>query len=327
MGILRRLFGRTRVNETASTPAQVDPHALIVHLTGIMRDWDQDWRTRENAANQLKQLGWTAEADDETIAFWLLLGQKGYGPTCGTESVPYLLRAIASPTRIPEEVLLWVCNRLGWLKDPRCVEPLIQTLRVRYDFPSHVRTAIVGALAAMPDSRVISFLLECLSRRAKDTEYSQPASDEVDKIAPVLAEWKCAEAVPLLITRLKRELGSVIIKALGELQDPRATPALTEIMRKKKTYIREDDSIQVLAAIALHKIGDESTVRRTPFAENYNNACVFFYDRPDSDLDGDPTSGCLRCRLKDIQVTFFKQSSRQPEGIVDFCKGCTESRA
>ncbi|MCP9443549.1 MAG: HEAT repeat domain-containing protein [Nitrospira sp.] len=130
--------------------------------------------------------------------------------------------------------------RLGRLKDPRAVEPLVATLR---DPDRSVREAVVEALQAIGAPSVMA-LSACLS--SADFSVQEAASQ-------ILASIADAHALEPLVLALRSQNWIVRMyaaKALGRLKDPRTVSPLLPLLQDSVNAVREE------ASAALAAIGD-----------------------------------------------------------------------
>lgn len=132
--------------------------------------------------------------------------------------------------------------RLGRLKDPRAVEPLVATLR---DPDRSVRAAAIEALQAIGAPSVMT-LSACLS----STDFS--VQEAASQILASIADTHALE--PLLLALRSRDwiVRMYAAKALGRLKDPRAVSSLLPLLQDSVNAVREE------ASAALMAIGNEA---------------------------------------------------------------------
>jgi len=131
---------------------------------------------------------------------------------------------------------------LGWLNDPRAVEPLIRALET--DKHQFVRWRAAGALGNLGDPRAV----EPLVRALESDEYNDVRGDA----ARSLGRLGDPRAVEPLVRALRRALGKDlegVVWALGELRDEKAVEPLVGLLGNDDWMVRKE------VAIVLGKIG------------------------------------------------------------------------
>ncbi len=129
---------------------------------------------------------------------------------------------------------------LGRVRSPKGVDALVATLD---DANEDVRTVAARSLAAIHDPATVGALASTLGRPSRWT---------VSMVSEDLVEMG-AEAVPALLDMLRADEHATVtaaVKILGEIRDPRATLAVTQLLRGST-----DLNVRAQAAAALGKLG------------------------------------------------------------------------
>ncbi|MCP9451417.1 MAG: HEAT repeat domain-containing protein [Nitrospira sp.] len=127
--------------------------------------------------------------------------------------------------------------RLGRLKDPRAIEPLVGALR---DPDRSVREAAIEALLAI-GSPSTTAVCACLA---------DPDLTVQESASRILASIADAEALDSLVAALNSSdwiVRMYIAKALGRLSDPRAVAPLLELLQDPVKTVREEASAALVA--------------------------------------------------------------------------------
>jgi HEAT repeat protein len=191
---------------------------------------------------------------------------------CGQPAVPWLVSLLGSS----DAYVRWhVARGLGWLGDPRTVEPLLAALK---DSDSGVRRKAADALGELKNRRAVASLTGALQDPDSKVRWAALVS---------LGKLKVPRAVEPLADALSDPARSALqrydaVDALGESEDPRAVEPLIKALKDPDAFVRfkaaqalanlkdpraieplkslsadRDESIRTAAAEALKKIRGE----------------------------------------------------------------------
>jgi HEAT repeat protein len=169
-----------------------------------------------------------------------LMGQTG-----DSKTVPFLLQ------RLYDKSCVWpvraaAAKALGQIGNLQAVPALLQTLQ-NSDESEGVRQAAEQALLKIGDPQACSGLLQALH------------SDRRGSIIVAIRHMG-AQAIPILLQALQDKnlvwMRREIIRSLGEIGDPRAVPALLQMLQDESKQINEKDEV----VAALVKIDDPQAV-------------------------------------------------------------------
>ena len=292
---LRWLIGKEalaylRVNEAAAVVLGRlrDPQAVPA-LIQVLQNKNSPWRVRQKAMGALRAIGdkravpaLTEILQDKSLYFVLRHNAAEALETLGDrQAVPALLQAlqnegvfhksivpksivpkskVPSPAQGQTPVLVRVLRdetrserereeaikTLGVAKSPQLAAALAELLNDETADPWMCEKAI-DALQAMRTPQAVLILIEALAGESTERQSSRAL------------EKTRASAVPALIVALKhpsREVRVDAAEVLGVIKDPRAAPALVEILNAEE----RDWLIRGHAARALGLIGDPSAV-------------------------------------------------------------------
>jgi HEAT repeat protein len=212
-----------------------------------------DFEIVQILAQELKNENWQIRL----LAVWAL------GNIGNPKAIPALIQALQDENK---QVRLIAAEALGKIGDSRAVSALIPALQ---DEDRDVRQAAVNALGKIGDPQVIPFLTRAL--QDEDTDVCQAAAEALGKIGdpqaiPALIQafesWKIdlkkgsskqTSSLEEILLQIKAnwsvEVRQAIVKALGEIGDPQAVPALIDALKDEDWRVRE------AAVEALRKIG------------------------------------------------------------------------
>jgi len=224
--------------------ANIRDNRRVFALTGMLGDTNPDVRLR--AAAILKALNWTAQTEQEDIAFEIAL-QHWDAPVLSSPSgVDSLIRTMEENSAENTHARVNAIMALGKIRDTRAVKPIIKVLEQEY---SNIRETAVTALGDIGDTRALKPLIKTLQ-------------DENPNVRTAAATALGAMTDSQLIRPLTKVLGKAyqkeknpdvqksIIIALGNLGDERATKIFVHALKNDN-----DAKVRLQAATELDKLG------------------------------------------------------------------------